>query len=840
MNLATFIQTQILRPRLQDTGVLVVYDPDRRYHALCLELASETLRVVDASAGSIESREAALAALQHLGTAAGATQALLVYIPAPKPLTDEAWQRDPFAVYGVCGAVFPAGDGDEYASLCLRARPDHATAIRRLFQHDPNPPFAVIDAVGGGLGWPNLQTLLGVESAREILAALLAPTERQRTALTGPEAWVAEAKALFQSAVGLTLLTRAKRWEPLADELWRFVLFSEFAFDLPTTLPAALANVPCAQPEARPLVEDLCEHLRSDRRTQPLYIERAEAIERELGLPAACHAIGDLGVRDTFPFEERSFFAQAVDALKRDNVDRLRGLVERHAQSVWIGRGENQVQWQLLQAAARLRDACAAADRQLPEDGRSQDRLLDFYLASLRDVDRLQRELEQAASDYLDTVGPLAEVVSQARTTYQRLANRVQTLFLRQLEQVGWPPAGRLANRAVFDTVVAPLLQTSGRRVALLLIDALRYELGLALQRQLAEGNPVEVQAAYAQLPSITVIGMASLLPGAGAHLRVVRMGEEVVPLLGDQVVSTVAQRMQIMRTRYGQRFAEGTLNDFVRDKVPVPAAVELLVIRSNELDGDFERNPETALALISRSFQRIGAAIQKLRTLGFQDAIIVTDHGFYLNPAPEAGDAGRKPAGTWVNVHERMLLGDGVSDAANSVIAAASLGITGDFAQVAIPRALTAYRAGVRYFHGGASLQEAVVPVLRVRLQPVVPSVSQGPRLTISYKRGATRITTQRPVVELTAEPGDLFSTGAPIEVLIEAHDRKGHVVGEASPGAAVNPATRLVAITPGTTVQVTLKMSMDYEGKVIMKALDPVTLTAFHTLELTTDYTR
>lgn len=52
------------------------------------------------------------------------------------------------------------------------------------------------------------------------------------------------------------------------------------------------------------------------------------------------------------------------------------------------------------------------------------------------------------------------------------------------------------------------------------MIDALRYELGVALERQLAEDGQVHLQAALAQLPSVTPVGMASLLPSAGAPLR--------------------------------------------------------------------------------------------------------------------------------------------------------------------------------------------------------------------------------------------------------------------------------------------------------------------------------
>ena len=70
MSIKTFIQQEVLLPRLRQSGVLVVYDNERRYRELCGELASEQLRVVDASDSSIESREQALVALQQLGVVA--------------------------------------------------------------------------------------------------------------------------------------------------------------------------------------------------------------------------------------------------------------------------------------------------------------------------------------------------------------------------------------------------------------------------------------------------------------------------------------------------------------------------------------------------------------------------------------------------------------------------------------------------------------------------------------------------------------------------------------------------------------------------------------------------
>ena len=67
-----------------------------------------------------------------------------------------------------------------------------------------------------------------------ILFALLVPSPKHKEALKTNEAWVNEARALLGATLGLKLITRAKTWPPIADELWRFLLLSEFVFDLPS------------------------------------------------------------------------------------------------------------------------------------------------------------------------------------------------------------------------------------------------------------------------------------------------------------------------------------------------------------------------------------------------------------------------------------------------------------------------------------------------------------------------------------------------------------------------------------------------------------------------------
>mgnify|MGYP001822605584 FL=1 len=84
------------------------------------------------------------------------------------------------------------------------------------------------------------------------------------------------------------------------------------------------------------------------------------------------------------------------------------------------------------------------------------------------------------------------------------------------------------------------------------------------------------------------------------------------------------------------------------------------------------------------------------------------------------------------------------------------------------------------------------------------------------------------------------MFSQGADFEILLEAHNKKGDVVGEAKHGDSVNPATGTVTLKPGEQMKIPVKMLPDseFEGKFTLKALDPKTFTVYASLDLETDY--
>ena len=142
-----YIQNQIFSRRAQEHGTLVIYDSGHRYRDIALSMNSDKCRVIDASQSVIEKREEATEALTAL--AEGQIHQLVIWVPAVRPEDNDAKQRDPFSVFAEIGAVFPQGDGDDFASICRRAKPDHVPEINGLFA-EGEPSFEMVDALDRG------------------------------------------------------------------------------------------------------------------------------------------------------------------------------------------------------------------------------------------------------------------------------------------------------------------------------------------------------------------------------------------------------------------------------------------------------------------------------------------------------------------------------------------------------------------------------------------------------------------------------------------------------------------------------------------------------------------
>ena len=185
---------------------------------------------------------------------------------------------------------------------------------------------------------------------------------------------------------------------------------------------------------------------------------------------------------------------------------------------------------------------------------------------------------------------------------------------------------------------------------------------------------------------------------------------------------------------------------------------------------------------------------------------------------------------------YDRALIGEGSEDEQNIVIPTEKLGIKTDFSALSTPKAMVPYRRGVKFFHGGPSLQEAIVPVITLKLKKEELGDLSMVQVELTYKGGAKHITTRFPSVELSLVSVGIFDTD--IEILLEAIDKKGNVVGEAKRGGRVDTGSGTVTMKGLEKLNVIMSMNIAFQGKFSFSAFDPRTMTKHASISMETDY--
>lgn len=836
MAIQDFIREQ-LRKRIEKTISLVVYDPEKRYRDIVHALASDDCQVIDGSESTILGREQALDAWRRLAVEKGKQKHLLVYLPIKKPKGDEDRRQDPYQIFAIGGGEFPRDDGDDYQALCHKAAPDCVAQIDELFKVGV-PDFDTVNSlIEEKANWPKLRTILKVESATEILTAFLSPLDEQKRILAKDDTWFSEFDDFVATTIGLKLKTKSREWPKISAEVWRCILFSEFAFDLPSELPMELKDVPRADNIHKGIVYSVCDNLRTSEKHQQVYMDMAGKVANDLRLPEHMRGLNELGERDTFDFQERTYLKAFTKASLAGEIEKATGLLNARNQSIWVKHtSERQAIWMTADRALQLMIAISDKQERLNAVCKSLADLFIFYCDDLRKLDHLHRDLERAVVDTYGDLDALDALVDTARQNYLQFIEGTQASFINLVQKEGWPVGGQTRNTEVFEKFVAPWVKEK-KRTAYFLVDALRYELAAELEKELSTDFTTKLHPVCAQLPTITDVGMAALMPEADGNLELVIEGDKLVPCLKGRKIVNPSDRLDYIRSLYGDRCHMVDLDDVLTKKSPkLPETADLLIVKTLDIDSLAEAKPLEAYRMFPDIIKKLIAGVKKLRKLKFERAIIATDHGFMLLSEREAGDSVGKPPGDWIKVKDRCLLGSGSTSPGTVLFGIEDVGIKGDFANFAIPKTFATFVKGQLYFHDGLSLQECVLPVISLDLAAGSEEKKKVVDWSLSYKGGTTElITTRCPMIEVTIRQIELFEEE--IEFQLEAWDKK-KLVGEVGTGNHVNPATNLVRIRPGESIKVPLKMDDDFHGSFEVRAGDPVTGVIYKTLKLKTNY--
>jgi hypothetical protein len=321
------------------------------------------------------------------------------------------------------------------------------------------------------------------------------------------------------------------------------------------------------------------------------------------------------------------------------------------------------------------------------------------------------------------------------------------------------------------------------------------------------------------------------------SKLTLIRDNDDLIPSLGGMKIKTPDDRLQYMKGIYGDRCHMIDLDDLLKKKnIKFPVTMQLLVVKTTVIDDIGEIMPREVHRFIPSLIKKMISAVSKLAGYEFKKAVFATDHGFILFNEQEAGDTVPKPDGEWLKTKARSLLGSGSANPGTVLFDISQVGIRGDAEHYVVPRTYGTFSKSGPYSHEGLSLQECVLPLLSIDLQKEQKAEIGVVDIVLSYKGGASAITTRRPMIEISWFTIDLFA--GEVEFQLEAY-AKGKLVAEATSCSYLNPATNLIGIKPGNAIKVPLKMQEDFEGSFEVKAIDPSTGVVYgKPLKLKTDY--
>ncbi len=807
--------------KLEAKGSLVIYDQNQLYAELVPGL-SQIANVVDLRESILSAREDAYAFFNDIAIK-GNKKGLIIYSPFEAPLDEQSKIEDPFYIFTLGSSYFPNEASDRYETLCKACYPLKEQEINELFSQS-TPDFETIDALGDGNTYAKLQVLTGGKSEKEILQALMIPTEPQKDKLSTDKTWLSEYKKLIK---GLGIKSTAKTLMDVQDELWRTMLFSEFVFDLPIALPKKLQTVTIVKESSKSLVLDLLKNIRNDKSAELLYIEKANEIEVQLSLAKEFKNETRLGEIVTFAFEDNTYFNHVVELLTKSELAQAEAIIKNNKENIWPQHDEERKKMWLLATHALKIGQLATTQIKYPKTDKE---IVELYTSKLYQVDLLYRHFETTLSQIISTTDAIDSLSDLIKELYRKYVDQLQKAFQGSVSQ--WPIEGIDSNIKLFDKYVAPSLKGK-KRIAYILVDALRYEIGKDLEQTLSKHFTVKISPSCAFVPTVTKYAMAALVPNAEKSLSLRVANGKLEAFLEDEPALNLEARRNYFKAKLGDRCEMISLDDLLDN---LPSTTDVLVITTMEIDGAGENlNVTTALASIEQSIKNMVRGLMTLKKWGYDKIVIATDHGFMIYPNFQPGDNVKRPVGEWVLNKSRCVAGKGNNTEHALSFSANTIGINSTVEQFQFLKNFAVYEKNVQYFHEGISLQEAIVPIIEISIKNI--QTQSGVEITLTYRgKSEGKVTTRMPVIDLMCfQEGNIGFD--PISIKIEAI-ADGKIIGEPQGSEEVNNLTKLVEVFPQRAHKIPIALMDAFEGKFEIVASDPLSGKEFSRINLETNY--
>lgn len=800
-----FLRNRIGR-LVDDHKIVVWFDPESHYGAFAATLALPETMIARYDGSFFALRRQ----VDHLLDGDEAPR-LLVYVPLAENATQDA-----LVELTAIGAVLKPGQQpwQRNSGLAVITR----AALKNTFSEEQlnvlgkqieSGQLASLEDVEetvertGDVIAPGVLTLIFGTSVPEEIALAFLASDQLDGKIVEREAFT-DLTELLRQTFGAAMAPRSL--QELRQSTARHILCTDLLTTLHDPIPPQLKSVTiAADTGTREACQRLARRWRQDLDRADAYAQHAALIERELALPQTPLTLDQIGECETFAAIEGAAERNVAKAWLEAPSARLLETGERRKRGFWARRDPQALKrWDIMASAGQLLLHAGAIEARLHDARLTVSALASLYINGETDgeapwpwcdFDTLHRELEQRsqALEFTDADDALTQLIAQARRRYSDVSDQLATRFTHALEAGGLRLPELLPElpqqRDLFARVVAPAVREA--KTAYVLVDALRYEMARDLARGLEASFEVTLDAAIASVPTITEIGMASLMPAVadgvivpgGPGKLALRVGD--TGNAGNTLLRDRATRLEWLKSHApiapgGAVARTLTLSLDDLQQAPKPplktqlANADLIVVTSQEIDklgeGD---NISLARTLMNTLLDHLTRGIRRLAEYGCGRVIVVADHGYLFGEELDSAMKIDPPGGQQVDLHRRVWVGRG--GAANPAYLRARLDAfcpCEDDLELATPWGLGAFRTpgGARaYFHGGLSPQELLIPVMKLVPLAKQPEADAG-IINWTLTPGSSRITTRLYTVTISGQRGLFETTIPPVRIEVRS----------------------------------------------------------------------
>ena len=538
---------------------------------------------------------------------------------------------------------------------------------------------------------------------------------------------------------------------------------------------------------ARPLMEDLLKRWLRDSQGRAAWDHCIAAVEADLDLSAWASSRG--GLSFAFPhlvqlrWDQVRAELEAAASKISDTEDFLaerKELIKLEAEYAFSS--DNPIGgWGALRALAGFVEQCRLGEHQVAGAAGCGD-LAQVYLSNGLGIERQHVVLRRDAEDLgLHAISQIAD------RSYAAYTNALNGRFFKAYATSkspaldGVPPVTAKLEQGLWGV---------SQRQAVIIVDALRYDCALAIAG-LLKGQDVTVEPMLAELPTITPIGMTALMPISGAEVALKVSANNLQPFVNGKDCSQRSERVKFMES-FGADCRQIEAIE-ATNQPPEDLGNLLVVVGHDQVDHIGHGSAATLIRHLDIEMDRIARLIRTLHRWGYELVHVLTDHGFILLeesklPSEVACDKG------WCLVRkERYALIPAQAD-----VPLATFPCSWDSAvRVAVPPGLAFFMAEKSFSHGGASLQELIIPHLvsksaakadkRIGVEVVLP--------TYELMRTGVKVVI-RPMIEGAAGQMSLF-TGIGRTLCLDV--RRQNMGTEAGERVLASPQPKELVVEPG-----------------------------------------